>query len=349
MLFNKDTHTKEFLLKNPEVAIQLAMSAKFSEHLLAQDLEVLSIRDNAEPNACTVAHLLAQHHFAWSETPAAHNIDILKLKTKNTLSSVAHTLVTRSVSWRNSITALNYDVMRIADSEGETIAHLLARFNWDFAEKNVAQDKQTLSLTNNDGDSVAHILAESNRAWCESAAAYDKDILTLRNNHGKYVFQCIEKLMGINFVFDPKGLIQRLINIGVGYVHYQPKFIVRDFKKSKNEVEALVNSINDSIDNEVNEIIKLKMLIAAISSIHNVQDYDLIYPEKYDQYKELLSEKIRQITPQIDENYFNSAAHINCEYGVDVVSRFYSEAKISSTIIKINEEDNLEVAKDFTY
>jgi hypothetical protein len=188
MQFNHLVHTKEYLLRHPSVAIELAMdSTAFAKHELAQDLDILALRTN---NGKSVALLLSICNSVWLDTDAARRIEVLAIADDQGY-TLAHGLVTRKSGWDLSDVYQRFDVLSLADHEGNTVAHTLAKNSRVWFGTKAAQQFDVLSLKNNSGRTVAHNLAQYCPYWLTAEIAHDIRILNLSTSQGYAVAHAI--------------------------------------------------------------------------------------------------------------------------------------------------------------
>jgi hypothetical protein len=157
-LFDPAIHTKEYLLSSNDVLRKLAEeSVEFAKSELAQDSDILTVADRTF--GYTVAHLLAEHQPCWSETPAASNIEILKLEALLS-GPVACILAQKQPAWTNSSAVKDHSVLKMKDYFGYSIAYHLQNCHQSWIETIEANDKTILTIVDRNKILAEHISDE---------------------------------------------------------------------------------------------------------------------------------------------------------------------------------------------
>ena len=187
MQFNEDIHTKDFLLNNVDVLVDLAKTSKeFALSSIATDISLLSIQDITDGQGATIAHMLAKFHPEWVTTSSSQKIDVLQISDDYGW-SVAHHLAEHQSSWVQTEAASNGMMMNIIDDYGWSVAHALAKFQKDWLKTASSEDHSILLMQDDDGVSVAHLLAEFQPKWLESEACKNHQILQFQDHLGSSV------------------------------------------------------------------------------------------------------------------------------------------------------------------
>jgi hypothetical protein len=329
MNFEPDVHSKEFLLKNRELAMSFCLLDKFATHDLCQDIEILSI---ANINGLSIAHMLAAKKPMWGSTNAAQRFDVLSIKTTNTRYSVAHELAVYSPLWRESDAAKNPDVLTLASADGVTVALLMARYHARFYKMECTHNKAILLLSDNTNYSVAHALAKTNSEWHNSPFSFDRAVLTHKTTNGLRVYHEIE-FNTKKCIFSKEGIILRLINLGVAYKKYNPTLVINKFKINKITADVFFDSLCEITDNEHDPVIKCKMLVAILSTLDDLKKYDGIFPKRFDDQICVFSDKLKELifNCQIQES-LNLINDDDCQYGVEILQRLINDKNFSKNI-----------------
>jgi hypothetical protein len=184
MQFDPVTHTKEFLIGNSEIALELARkSAEFAGSDLANDFEILKL---ANELGCSVAHELAEYQLCWVNSEAINNHDVLRIADWCGR-TVGHVLAVYRGEWLQSEASRSIEILQLADVMGDTIAHYLARYQMEWLQSEASKSLDILKLTDIKGCTVAHELAEFQSDWVYSKEASQYDILSLFDNSGTTV------------------------------------------------------------------------------------------------------------------------------------------------------------------
>jgi hypothetical protein len=181
MAFAPEVHTKQYLLSNANVALELAMnSPEFAVSSLANDIELLVMTIK---NRGTLAHVLAQYQSQWVSLDAAKSHDILRLRDKFG-TTVAHLLAWHQPEWVFTNECMDYEILKLRNNFGATIAHHLAAFQKEWLLSAASKDPEILRLKTFDGTTVAHNLAAYQSKWITSEEAKNLDILKLQHDDG---------------------------------------------------------------------------------------------------------------------------------------------------------------------
>jgi hypothetical protein len=236
MEFNPAIHTKEFLLQNIRILMILSsMSVGFSLSPLAQDIEILSVKNAM---GCTPAHYLAEHQPLWVNTDAAKNYSVLLLK-NNHGASVAHHLAKYQPQWMFSEAVKDQNILKLKNNDGQSVAHTLAMYQPQWLSAEASKDIAILQLQNKTCCSVAHILAKHQHQWIHSNASKDKAILELKGENGASVAQYLATYQPRWLYCDTakeKGILQIEGEYGSTTAHYlaihQPEWVHSDAAKN---------------------------------------------------------------------------------------------------------------------
>ena len=241
MEFNPGIHTKEFLLKNPNIALRLIQtSANVANESFFQDFELISMKD-------TIAHELAISQPDWATTEAAQNFDVLSLTCPES-NTVAHLLAFHQPQWTTTKATQSFDVLSLRDGDNMTVAHELAR-----KEMPINTAKQ---------------YREKGLGWQYTEASRNKDVLLLHCKSAGSVAQVIACKAEYSEKYKP---LLSLIKSGAAYAtekesskDFRPSFSVKD-------IEFLLQHSMEAIQDEQNEVIQLRMVIAIYSTFRNLE------------------------------------------------------------------------------
>lgn len=196
MEFNPIVHTKYFLMNNVSYLFLLAQhSSGFAKSELANDLDLLSVKNLCDPQAETVAHFLAKYQPDWVNSKAAQSYTVLKM-TDTYLRQVAQYLARYQTSWIGSNASEDEEILRLADHTGWTVAHTLASWQDEWLSTPAAGDPTILKIVDRDFTSVAHTMSYTpfdspkiNFPWLNSQEHDTQyiDVLTMVDREGKYV------------------------------------------------------------------------------------------------------------------------------------------------------------------
>jgi hypothetical protein len=190
MKFDPAIHTKEYLLENTDVLMQLGKSSEdFAKSALCEDFELLNTKLPLTFDT-PFAHILAEYQTEWLKSNAVTNIDVLKIDHYN-LNTVAHILAQSQPTWLQSAEASNIEVLRLSNQFGTTVAHEFARFNSTWYQTNEAKNYDLLRLRDNQGRTVAHELAMFRSQWLFSEEAKQHSLLSLCDDNGFTVAQLL--------------------------------------------------------------------------------------------------------------------------------------------------------------
>lgn len=198
MNFSPAVHTKDFLLKNPLQAIELAMNSyDFANTDLANDIEILKLKDS---EGTTVAHVLARFQRKWIGSASANNIEILSLL-NNDGCSVAHELIENS-------DCLNLDALfskRILTIQyrGKSIAEAIT-----------SSYSVHISL-----DEIMITLIKQGAAYKDSKYVYGPSGIKFINNAIKLIDDCIEPSIKFKYIHAVHSTILHNINYAKMFNH----------------------------------------------------------------------------------------------------------------------------------
>lgn len=178
MIYNPELHTKDYLLKNPGVAVELAKISMSFINGIAQDESYLIAAHKGATSESNPLLTLAQSQH-WANTPAAQNKKILSLRFHAGL-AVAHFL-TECAGWASSPAGQDKDVLMLAGDGNYSVAHDLA-FKEAWGRTPAAQDLDILIglRTKDDGSLVAHHLAKHNPEWLLTPIASSREVLSAK-------------------------------------------------------------------------------------------------------------------------------------------------------------------------
>jgi hypothetical protein len=119
MEFNPVIHTKEFLLKNPPAAFELAEhSPDFASSPLAQDINILALKICDEEGfpkyGETLAHALAKFQKVWATTGSAQEPSVLNIKTNHGI-PVAYYLAVCQYELNKNILTTEFGLKLVAE------------------------------------------------------------------------------------------------------------------------------------------------------------------------------------------------------------------------------------------
>lgn len=357
MQFDPAIHTKEYLMGNPSVALELAQkSSDFAKSDLADDISILKLSNTF---GGTVAHSFAKYQLEWLEKKASKNLDILKI-IDNSGWSVAHTLAKMQSEWVNSDAAQLIDILIIKDQSGESVASTLAINQPAWVHSNASENHDVLKIVDIWGWTVAHLLAFYQPEWIFSKAAFKNEILQLKNNAGRSVaFELIgresclthapiftkEILTIVNHdnILLAEGLVNnyakshdlsvakmavKLISLGAAYKHSKIMTVADGqtiFKETKQIIE-------DCLEPEVAQ----KIAQALYSTcFHNIERIKLTPSSRgLEKWKSLLknAEAIMRdvILKHPNLGYSTSKIDFFCEPSADLVSRLKAETLLNN-------------------
>jgi hypothetical protein len=150
MRFNQKIHTKEYLIANTAVLLDLCRtSAAFACSELAADLDILKTVCDPVFNM-TAAHVLPQKF--------SIPIDVLR--------------------------ANDFEILKLRDRHDETVAHRIAKFNNDLWSLNIENHKEILLLKRATGTTVAHNLASNSPQLFQDRIGPDLEILLIDDGKG---------------------------------------------------------------------------------------------------------------------------------------------------------------------
>jgi hypothetical protein len=372
MEFDPSIYTKKFFIENPDVARRFVSTTNdlLNAFILsdsAQDLDVLSIRDNsgftiahtlallseiwtnspavesysvlslANNIDYTVAHILAHYKNDWANSHAAQRLDILKLADDKNL-SVAHKLAKEQIEWSKTPAAQEIEVLSLSDLSGMTVAHVLADKSLIWSKSEAAQKLEILSIANDDGVTVAHQLALNQPEWRGSEAAKRKEVLMLNHKTLGSVAQVI--MYQTPFKSD---VLLTLVSSGAAYskltpeeLHYRPTFHEVD-------ITTFITQSFNLINDEQNNLIKLKILNAVYSTLKNLSfDFSVTQSE------ELLVEPCERCEDQIlnmiatyPELFLDTSllTDFNCEPAMLLINHHLSRLNIQNSLQTINQSE----------
>jgi hypothetical protein len=373
MEFDPSIHTKRFFIENPDVAYSFASTTddRLDAFILsdsAQDIDVLSIRNDlgitiahtlalfseswssspavesysvlslANNEGCTVAHILAHRKYDWVNSHASQRLDILKLADNKKNVSVAHTLAKEQIEWSKTPAAQEIEVLSLCDLSGMTVAHALADKSPIWSKSGVSQKIEILSLASDDGVTVAHRLALNQPEWRGSEAAKRKEVLMLNHKTLGSVAQVI--MCQMPFKSD---VLLTLVSSGAAYskltpeeLHYRPTFHEVD-------ITTFITQSFNLINDEQNNLIKLKILNAVYSTLKNLSfDFSVTQSE------ELLAEPCERCEDQIlnmiatyPEFFLDTSllTDFNCEPAMTLINHHLSRLNLQNSLQTINQSE----------
>jgi hypothetical protein len=306
--FEPFIHTKEFLFKNPEVALTLSVHyTAFSRSELVKDLEVLSLSGKA---GYTVAHVLAEHQPEWLQS-AEHQPD-----------------------WLMSDASKSPEILRLAIDGDHTIAHWLARYQSEWLQSEAATSPEVLRLADKYGRTVAYEILIHQSESVYHQPLMQKQILTL-DCFGYMLAEKFTEKYGDTHGLDTSTMAMKLIEQGAAYKHSNP--IALDVG------DSLLNQCKALIEDNLDAQISLNQLMALHSTFyHNVSK--IISAEQQDslqQWQQLIVKSevmIRQHLNAYPELYdVEHTVDIFCEPADDLLKRLRSERILNSNLGALND------------
>lgn len=350
MQFDPQVHTKEFLMANPNIAVKLAeVSIEFSEHSIAQDIEILGLQND---HGWTVAHsiVLASNRKKWIDSEAAKNFDVLTIRHEIHGQTVAHLLARDHPNWMWSDEAKNMDILQIADHDGQMVVHILAANNPMFPSFEEFRKPTLLGLKDGKGNTVAYY-ALKNVSALEYPEFKDKSILGLEHQFKRafksdQILQLAEIITIYHTEYNASKVAMILIEQGAAYkqsdVFEYPEFDNEILSKTK-------NLIDDSLD----PLMSLKYAMAFYSTCFhatkNTENKALKAPS-HDVYIDLKNwQKLQEQAKELIENIFianpnlydiSHEPDLNCEPAMDLISHLIARRHFSKVISEVNQSEN---------
>jgi hypothetical protein len=214
MIFDPDVHTREFLMQNSDIALELAKKSKeFARSDLASDRTLLAVKDKLNRS---VAQVLALSSTEWAFSATAQDFNVLKMRGMYD-ATVAHALATKHADWIDTDASKSREILELRDNDGDTVAHALAYYNGNWSKTEMANDIELLLMTNNKGHSVVfHMInrvdVSIDKLLCK------KEILTACHEN-KILAEVIYETKLSSQKMELSSFIMKLIELGVAYKH----------------------------------------------------------------------------------------------------------------------------------
>lgn len=332
MIFDKDLHTKQYLLDNLNDLYELASSSKeFAQSALASDFDLLSLRVEEPPSSfsyCTIAHILAAKNSGWSLNDATQNMEVLKLRRDRDQACVAHLLAIHQNKWCTSEITQNIDLLTLRDKDGRLVAHELAEDGFhEWGSTPASLSKQILLLSDEHGNSVIEILAGYNESWAKKIIG-NKELLTIPLRHKSLVeYMCLDRQL-FPFIESIAETAELVIKFGVAYQHSE---LIKP-NEAKEIIEKTELITLDNFEPEVS----LKQWLAAYSTLsHAKANIPREDSNTIQAYEQLISEVEQSIVQLFEGNpLFYEMEHsidIGCDPGAELIGKLKS-CKIISDI-----------------
>lgn len=256
MEFEQSKHTKEFLMTNAGVALELAeKSEDFAVSELADDFDILSLRNS---DGRTVAHYLAKYQSEWLSSNASKDPHILRLK-HNGGTTVAHALAYQK-QWLSSVAAKDPHVLRLRNIGGYTVAHALASQQQQWISSDAVRDHEILGLEDDNGTTVANVLIAYNNEWHNYEFVFHKNILSL-NAGEKLLAEIISIKYGKSYGMDVLAMALKMITQGAAYKHSKPLPLTVG--------ESLIKQVKTIVNDSMEPLVTLKQIQALYSTFHH--------------------------------------------------------------------------------
>jgi hypothetical protein len=334
MEFNPVTHTKDRIIANIDILLELVKSKDFALSEMSQDkdlLKVALIRDGQ-----TLAHRLAAFQPEWVKTSASQDVDVLRISMDSGL-TVAHALAGSRSEWATSNAAEDFTILKLKDSSGISVAHTLAQFQSNWLNSKSSKNIEILSLKDNSGTTVAHKFADYEPKWLTSNEAKNLEVLMYQNDFGETVAgkavahpecllnECIfnKKILSIyenkkllaETIFEKYGkkngwdltfIIMKMISQGAAYKHSKPV--------SDKTLKGIIKNTKELISDCCDPLISLRYAQALYSTCYHCiknSGLDAQYFSEFDKCLEASAEMIRQLLSKHPEL-------VNSEIGIDI-------------------------------
>jgi hypothetical protein len=290
MQFDPKVHTKEFLMANAHVVIELARcSSSFSLSELVNDAEILGLKGGVR--GWTVAHYLALYQPQWFLYDASKDPDILRLADKYGW-TVAHILAEHQPEWLLSEASKDPVILELKNHIGETVAHHLAEHQPQWLLYDASKDLKILGLKNTLGFTVAHKLAKCQPQWLNTNEAKNPEVLQLADidgcsvaltlifqesclDHeplfykstlslsaeGKLLAEHISEYYGESHGLDVSTMAMKMISQGAAYIHSKPMPLKVG--------EKLLKQAKTIVDDSMESLVTLKKLQALYSTFYH--------------------------------------------------------------------------------
>jgi hypothetical protein len=340
MKFDPEVHTKEFLLSNIDVALELAKnSAEFSVSPLSQECEVLRLANN---RGWTVAHQLACYQTNWLTSDITKDFDVLRLNNEDGW-TVAHYLAQYQPNWLASDASKDFHVLQLSAKNGWTVAHYLAQCQPKWLTSDASKDFDVLRLSVINGWTVAHALALHQPNCIHHEPLFHKQTLTL-SFKGELLAEFISGRFGLYEGLDTATMAMKLIEQGAAYQHSTPMTI----KVGGTLIKQGVLLLHDCYE----PIIGFKQLQALYSTCaHNVAKI-----KRTDEHKSLekwngilgKSEKLlrQHLTAHPELFDIEHTIDIFCEPGNDLLRRIMAERTINTTLSDVFQTEHIPPAPE---
>ena len=328
MEFDPSIHDKSYLMANPSIAVVIAKNSdEFSRHLLAQDINILNL---VNQDGKSVAYELAEKCGKWSLTEAGQRFDVLTTVCDGD-NVLASKLAIQDKEWALSPAAQNFQLLSFETQHGSPVALLLALFQHQWAATVAATNFDVLSLSNKKGRSVAHQFVFNEKFSNILDSDRIKELMFLNYTTSGSVAQ--------TFLYkytDKVSILLRLVKLGAAYKTnensdkaYRPTF-------TEKEIKSFITSGTELIEDECEEFIKLKMLIAIYSTLKNLEfDVKAIGARKLmDKTATKIHAEIKQTIaskPYLFEN-FTQIHDYNCEPATDAITKIMAEDTFQTSL-----------------
>lgn len=323
MIYDPSSHTLEFLIENPEVALELAQkSEEFATSALASNRILLAVNDESNRS---VAQVLGLSSRRWAQSEIAKDFEVLKMRGLFG-ATVAHGLAAYNPDWINSAAASSKEILELRDNSGDTVAHSFAYFNPDFLNKIAANDTSLLLLKNKAGDSVAFTIINRFDFNIDHECFFKKEILTIEHED-KMLAELIFDIYSAKHKVKTSELIVKLIEQGAAYKHSA----VLGISTGK----SILKNTKILIDDCPNKEISLRYALALYSTCFHahrkcVDENDEKYQERWQEYLARSEDFVRELLNEYEYLYeTNISQDFNCEPGSDLLAKIKSEKNLS--------------------
>jgi hypothetical protein len=333
MEFNPAIHTKDRIINDIDILLELVKSKDFALSEMSQDKDLLKVV--LISGGQTLAHRLAAFQPEWVKTSASQDGDVLRIAMDSGY-TVAHALVAQS-EWATSNAAEDFSILKLRDSSGTSVAHRLAQFQANWLNSKSSKNLEILSLKDNSGTTVAHIFADYEPKWLTSDEAKNLEVLMFRNEFDETVAgnavghpECLlnesifdKKTLSIyankkllaETIFEKYGkkngwdltfIIMKMISQGAAYKHSK--------QVSDKALKGIIKSTKELISDCCDPLISLRYAQALYSTCYHCiknSGLDEQYFSESNKSLEASAEMIRQllsIHPEL----------MNSEIGIDI-------------------------------
>lgn len=243
MIFDPAVHTKEFLMQNSEIALELAKKSKeFARSDLASDRTLLAVKGKCNRS---VALVLAMNSHEWTLSATAQDVNVLKMRGMYG-TTVAHTLAKHHDDWILTDASKSREILEMRDNEGDSVAHVLAYFNSKWSQTEASKNIDLLLMTNNLGHTVAFNMFHRFDVSFEHELLFRKEILKARHEN-KILAEVIYETKSRSQMLEFSAFIMKLIEIGAAYKHSSYIGISTGQKIVNQTIELIEDCLNAEV------------------------------------------------------------------------------------------------------